>query len=204
MVSTENSFETDLYEAASNSASWIYESVTNYSIFHALDSERIESEREMYTNLTTAQKVKLGVRAAFSTMIPTLALSHISLLIHIKLFDPNYLMDVTNRIPKLNASTTSFLNVCEAIVVGPFIEELLFREVLQKTILEKGFRMNGTKSIVYSNFLFAEIHPTFRLDLHAYPVFSILNYTTGSLHAPIAAHITNNICKITFSTFFLT
>ena len=83
-----------------------------------------------------------------------------------------------------------FWNIAMAGLVGPFIEELVFRGFLQGT-WER--RWGWFPAVVMTSAVFGFYHPHFFAAFTSGIVFSCLYRRTGSLWAPIACHMVGNL-----------
>lgn len=103
--------------------------------------------------------------------------------------DPN-INETTNRIVKI--PLWSLL----PLVVGPIVEEILFRKIVLKKLI---IRMGTIWSVLLSSFLFSILH----LDIFFFPyffnsvIYSILYLKTNDLKVPILAHIIYNFTALT-------
>lgn len=90
-------------------------------------------------------------------------------------------------------------------VIGPVIEEIIYRYIIQnaigKKLSKKIPKISGIISIVISSFLFGFVH-TFSLDLYLINyvglglVLGISYYKTKNLSISITAHIINNLFSL--------
>lgn len=100
---------------------------------------------------------------------------------------------LTRKLLWANSWTGWFVNLLLAGVAAALCEELFFRGVLQKLILEKSKHIH--LAIWATAFIFSAIHLQFygfipRVLLGAY--FGYLFFWSGSIWIPILAHFTNN------------
>ncbi|OSB08292.1 CPBP family intramembrane glutamic endopeptidase [Paraclostridium bifermentans] len=82
----------------------------------------------------------------------------------------------------------------QVIIIGPIIEELIFRKILLGKLLEK-FSNRPIKAIVYSALIFGIIHLNIIQGVAAFGggiILGLIYYYTKSIKATIFAHILNN------------
>lgn len=82
----------------------------------------------------------------------------------------------------------------QVIIIGPIIEELIFRKILLGKLLEK-FSNRPIKAIVYSALIFGIIHLNIIQGVAAFGggiILGLIYYYTKSIKASIFAHILNN------------
>lgn len=103
--------------------------------------------------------------------------------------DPN-IQETTNRIVKIP------LWSLVPLVIGPILEEILFRKIVLKKLI---VRIGTIWSVLLSSFLFSILH----LDIFLFPyfinsvIYSILYLKTNDLKVPILAHIIYNFTALT-------
>lgn len=86
----------------------------------------------------------------------------------------------------------------QVIIIGPIIEELIFRKILLGKLLEK-FRNSPIKAIVYSALIFGIVHLNIIQGVAAFGggiILGLIYYYTKSIKATIFAHILNNFLII--------
>ncbi|MGL5559330.1 MAG: lysostaphin resistance A-like protein [Paraclostridium dentum] len=86
----------------------------------------------------------------------------------------------------------------QVIIIGPIIEELVFRKILLGKLLEK-FSNRPIKAIVYSALIFGIIHLNIIQGVAAFGggiILGLIYYYTKSIKATIFAHILNNFLII--------
>ncbi|MBN8046502.1 CPBP family intramembrane metalloprotease [Paraclostridium bifermentans] len=86
----------------------------------------------------------------------------------------------------------------QVIIIGPIIEELIFRKILLGKLLEK-FSNRPIKAIVYSALIFGIIHLNSIQGVAAFGggiILGLIYYYTKSIKATIFAHILNNFLII--------
>lgn len=86
----------------------------------------------------------------------------------------------------------------QVIIIGPIIEELIFRKILLGKLLEK-FSNRPIKAIVYSALIFGIIHLNIIQGVAAFGggiILGLIYYYTKSIKATIFAHILNNFLII--------
>ncbi|MGL5650266.1 MAG: lysostaphin resistance A-like protein [Paraclostridium sp.] len=86
----------------------------------------------------------------------------------------------------------------QVIIIGPIIEELIFRKILLGKLLEK-FRNSPIKAIVYSALIFGIGHLNIIQGVAAFGggiILGLIYYYTKSIKATIFAHILNNFLII--------
>ena len=96
-------------------------------------------------------------------------------------------------------SFEAMLVIGGAVIVAPFVEEILFRGFLQRQ-LEEGYR-DITKSILMSSALFMMLHfnPWWALQIYMLGiVLGYLAWRTGSIWPAFTVHLINNGASITF------
>ncbi len=96
-------------------------------------------------------------------------------------------------------SFEAMLVIGGAVIVAPFVEEILFRGFLQRQ-LEEGYR-DITKSILMSSALFMLLHfnPWWALQIYMLGmVLGYLAWRTGSIWPAFIVHLINNGASITF------
>ncbi len=163
------------------------------SIFHALDAPRIAAETKWAKTLQFEDQLKLGVYEGCRNYIT----GTLTILL---------LERITRLFPELKKPEKPLeLSFADIVIILPLIEEILFRGVLQTYL---SFRIkSSTIQILGSGLPFGAIHLTNSKNqgllsairqssrIVLFPGHSILYATTGTLFAPIAAHMTNNfIC----------
>lgn len=82
----------------------------------------------------------------------------------------------------------------QVIIIGPIIEELIFRKILLGKLLEK-FSNRPIKAIVYSALIFGIIHLNIIQGVASFGggiILGLIYYYTKSIKASIFAHILNN------------
>lgn len=89
--------------------------------------------------------------------------------------------------------------VCiQVIIIGPIIEELIFRKILLGKLLEK-YENNPLKPILYSALLFGVVHFNILQGVVAFGggiILGLIYYYTKSVKVSIFAHILNNFLVI--------
>ena len=86
----------------------------------------------------------------------------------------------------------------QVIIIGPVIEELIFRKILLGKLLEK-FSNRPIKAIVYSALIFGVVHLNIIQCVAAFGggiILGLIYYYTKSIKATIFAHILNNFLII--------
>lgn len=86
----------------------------------------------------------------------------------------------------------------QVIIIGPIIEELIFRKILLGKLLEK-FSNRPIKAIVYSALIFGIIHLNIIQGVAAFGggiILGLIYYYTKSIKATIFTHILNNFLII--------
>lgn len=86
----------------------------------------------------------------------------------------------------------------QVIIIGPIIEELIFRKILLGKLLEK-FSNRPIKAIVYSALIFGIVHLNIIQGIAAFGggiILGLIYYYTKSIKATIFAHILNNFLII--------
>ncbi|MEN2256410.1 CPBP family intramembrane glutamic endopeptidase [Paraclostridium benzoelyticum] len=86
----------------------------------------------------------------------------------------------------------------QVIIIGPIIEELIFRKILLGKLLEK-FSNKPIKAIVYSALIFGIVHLNIIQGVAAFGggiILGLIYYYTKSIKATIFAHILNNFLII--------
>lgn len=86
----------------------------------------------------------------------------------------------------------------QVIIIGPVIEELIFRKILLGKLLEK-FSNRPIKAIVYSALIFGIVHLNIIQGVAAFGggiILGLIYYYTNSIKATIFAHILNNFLII--------
>lgn len=86
----------------------------------------------------------------------------------------------------------------QVIIIGPIIEELIFRKILLGKLLEK-FSNRPIKAVVYSALIFGIIHLNIIQGVAAFGggiILGLIYYYTKSIKATIFAHILNNFLII--------
>lgn len=86
----------------------------------------------------------------------------------------------------------------QVIIIGPIIEELIFRKVLLGKLLEK-FSNRPIKAIVYSALIFGIVHLNIIQGVAAFGggiILGLIYYYTKSIKATIFTHILNNFLII--------
>ena len=86
----------------------------------------------------------------------------------------------------------------QVIIIGPIIEELIFRKILLGKLLEK-FSNRPIKAIVYSALIFGIVHLNIIQGVAAFGggiILGLIYYYTNSIKATIFAHILNNFLII--------
>lgn len=86
----------------------------------------------------------------------------------------------------------------QVIIIGPIIEELIFRKILLGKLLEK-FSNRPIKAIVYSALIFGIMHLNIIQGVAAFGggiILGLIYYYTKSIKATIFAHILNNFLII--------
>lgn len=174
--------------------------LTDYSIFHAFDAERLSKEREENLDLSSFQKIELGMRAGVSVYFRKYALLRVVSMLALWWFGEKLLKgegSPTSASPEsLKSSFVGFSKIPYLLFyctfVAPLFEELFFRKGIQGTLENLAFP--PILQITLSTVPFALLHESFRTRCYIFssPFESILYYTTGSIEAPLAGHITNN------------
>lgn len=89
--------------------------------------------------------------------------------------------------------------VCiQVVVIGPIIEELIFRKILLGKLLEK-YNNKPLKPIIYSSLVFGIVHFNVLQGIVAFGggiILGLIYYHTKSIKASIFAHILNNFLVI--------
>jgi membrane protease YdiL (CAAX protease family) len=83
-------------------------------------------------------------------------------------------------------------------MIGPIVEELLFRNILLRSLLDKYYN-KPSKAIVYSSIVFAFIHFNLVQGIAAFGggiILGLIFYYTKSIKLCIVAHILNNILVV--------
>ncbi|EQK42073.1 CAAX protease self-immunity family protein [[Clostridium] bifermentans ATCC 638] len=86
----------------------------------------------------------------------------------------------------------------QVIIIGPIIEELIFRKILLGKLLEK-FSNRPIKAIVYSALIFGIVHLNVIQGVAAFGggiILGLIYYYTKSIKATMFAHILNNFLII--------
>lgn len=86
----------------------------------------------------------------------------------------------------------------QVIIIGPIIEELIFRKILLGKLLEK-FSNRPIKAIVYSALIFGIVHLNIIQGVAAFGggiILGLIYYYTKSIKATMFAHILNNFLII--------
>lgn len=86
----------------------------------------------------------------------------------------------------------------QVIIIGPIIEELIFRKILLGKLLEK-FSNKPIKAVVYSALIFGIVHLNIIQGVAAFGggiILGLIYYYTKSIKATIFAHILNNFLII--------
>lgn len=86
----------------------------------------------------------------------------------------------------------------QVIIIGPVIEELIFRKILLGKLLEK-FSNRPIKAIVYSALIFGVVHLNIIQGVAAFGggiILGLIYYYTKSIKATIFTHILNNFLII--------
>ena len=86
----------------------------------------------------------------------------------------------------------------QVIIIGPIIEELVFRKILLGKLLEK-FNNRPIKAIVYSAFIFGIVHLNIIQGMAAFGggiILGLIYYYTKSIKTTIFAHTLNNFLVI--------
>ncbi|WP_052951958.1 CPBP family intramembrane glutamic endopeptidase [Paraclostridium benzoelyticum] len=86
----------------------------------------------------------------------------------------------------------------QVIIIGPIIEELIFRKILLGKLLEK-FSNKPIKAIVYSALIFGIVHLNIIQGVAAFGggiILGLIYYYTKSIKTTIFAHILNNFLII--------
>lgn len=86
----------------------------------------------------------------------------------------------------------------QIVIVGPILEELLFRGILLKSLLKKYYN-EPLKAIVYSSVVFAVVHFNLIQGVAAFGgaiVLGFIYYYTKSIKICILAHLINNLLVI--------
>lgn len=86
----------------------------------------------------------------------------------------------------------------QVIIIGPIIEELIFRKILLGKLLDK-FSNRPIKAIVYSALIFGIVHLNIIQGVAAFGggiILGLIYYYTKSIKATIFAHILNNFLII--------
>ncbi|MDU3337794.1 CPBP family intramembrane glutamic endopeptidase [Paraclostridium bifermentans] len=86
----------------------------------------------------------------------------------------------------------------QVIIIGPIIEELIFRKILLGKLLEK-FSNRHIKAIVYSALIFGIVHLNIIQGVAAFGggiILGLIYYYTKSIKATIFTHILNNFLII--------
>lgn len=86
----------------------------------------------------------------------------------------------------------------QVIIIGPIIEELIFRKILLGKLLEK-FSNRPIKAIVYSALIFGIVHLNIIQGVAAFGggiILGLIYYYTKSIKSTIFAHILNNFLII--------
>lgn len=86
----------------------------------------------------------------------------------------------------------------QIVIVGPILEELLFRGILLKSLLKKYYN-KPLKAIVYSSIIFAVVHFNLIQGVAAFGgaiILGFIYYYTKSIKICILAHLINNLLVI--------
>lgn len=189
----------------------------DYSIFHALDNQRIVREAEQNKTLSIWGRAKKGIEAGLKqTLITALLINPILLALSLPHILKNEI-DPTDQDYQANPEFDSFFR---SAVTGPIFEELTcrfflqnFLYLLQKATFQASQKLqiqdpgsewaySPSARIVFTGACFALFHfPMENMNAPAllrvlstalYPAASIVKETTGGMLAPIAEHITHN------------
>ena len=118
----------------------------------------------------------------------------------------NWILDL-HIVPSKNIFNTYMQNATiintivisiQVIIIGPIIEELIFRKILLGKLLEK-FSNRPIKAIVYSALIFGIIHLNIIQGVAAFGggiILGLIYYYTKSIKATIFTHILNNFLII--------
>lgn len=105
---------------------------------------------------------------------------------------------IFNEYLKQGNIITTIIVCIQVIVVGPIIEELIFRKLLLGKLLEK-YNNKALKPILYSSLAFGIVHFNVLQGIVAFGggiILGLIYYHTKSIKASIFAHILNNLLVI--------
>jgi membrane protease YdiL (CAAX protease family) len=151
-----------------------------------------KQQRHQLIGVFTPNKWTWGrtIAAGIGLTVATLTLN--ALYSRVVLQDKDSQAQTTAIVKGLSGTGAKVIGFLAIVVIGPIVEEMLFRGYLQ-TALSK--RMKPWLAIVVASCAFAAIH----LQPAAFPmlalvggVFGFLNYRTGSLRVSMALHMLNN------------
>ena len=102
-------------------------------------------------------------------------------------------------IPYREGSFMIWLTVFLAVIIGPIMEEIVFRGlILQRFAIKYG----ASKAIVLSSVIFGLLHAEAILGAAIFGVFmSVLYLHTKNLWVPIGVHIINNLLAVVFAHY---
>ena len=115
-------------------------------------------------------------------------------------------IDNTNKISQTfintyldSSKTIATLLICiQVMIIGPIIEELLFRGILLRSLLEK-FYQRPFKAIIYTSLVFGFVHFNLVQGMFSFLggiILGVIYYYTKSIKLCILTHILNNILII--------
>lgn len=97
-----------------------------------------------------------------------------------------------------NKVVGSILICIQMIIIGPIVEELLFRGILLRSLLEK-FYKNPFKAIIYTSLVFGVLHLNLMQGIISFGggiILGIIYYYTKSIKLCMLTHILNNLLII--------
>jgi membrane protease YdiL (CAAX protease family) len=161
----------------------------NYSLLHAMNSDRLNLEKEKYQTLSRRDAAILGASVALYRIPAGLFFHLITSLIATNLLKITILQRPLSLSSKNIACITIFVPTCE---------ELFFRGCLQNYLSERPETNFGTRAILISHLMFTLVHlpsggalQTFQVAIG--PQESILYHTTKKIEAPLTSHIVHNL-----------
>lgn len=200
--------------------------LTENTIIHALDKNRLEQEKAQFGELTWGRKIQKGIISELKTIPKSLiftSFASLSLAPFARKGAQATLSIANLSIPKLLVST---------LLIGPIFEEVVFRGVIQNSIKFLSNKLSSltenrtihaicspTSTILSTNTLYALRHLAYSGNYlcttesivqlsttFVFPSFSIKQETSENLLVPISMHMMRNaftvIPYIFLRTFF--
>ncbi len=161
----------------------LYDYLTEGTPLHWLDSQRLEKEKAIYQKYTPWQKIGMAALCATLNFPKRLLISRIAKSILLK--------DQGKAIDKIAKELGPLKYFFIATLVGPIVEELIFRSSFQDLI--QRISSSSKIQIGLTHALFSLLHDDRKLFTFLYSgSYSTKYYSSQNLLPSIASHMANN------------